>query len=110
MPVLGDGMKSQKFTSSGSVTALPNGSLYCMGFTVGMDGVNDPVVTIYNGADNTGEEIVPTATYDASALNLRGVVKSAGVKCSAGIYVEITCAGTVEVVVDYDNRPDGLGF
>jgi len=69
---------------------------------IGMDGVNDPEITVYDGIDATGSEVVPTATYDASALGLNGFHGGLlGYDCKAGIYVEITCAGTVEVVVGY---------
>ena len=72
------------------------------GLLLGTDGANDPVITVYNGLDNTGEEIVPTCTYDASALGLNGVLgMEPGVYFDTGIYIEITCAGTVEVVPQY---------
>jgi hypothetical protein len=93
-----------KLTASG---ILYTGKCIFQGFLLGTDGVNDPVVTIYNGVDNTGQEIVPTATYDASAYGLNGCT---GINqyCDVGIYVEITCAGTVEVVVQHSPYyPDG---
>ncbi len=71
-------------------------------FLLGMDGVNDPVITIYDGVDNTGPEIVPTVTYDASVLGINGAIFHWIKKCDTGIYLEITCAGTVEVVIDYN--------
>lgn len=71
------------------------------GLQVGMDAINDPTITVYDGTDNTGNEIVPTTTYDASALGLNGFTASYAKKAYNGIYVEISCAGTVEVTVDY---------
>jgi hypothetical protein len=88
---------SSKKTATGIVLT---GQGVFRGMLLGTDGVNDPVVTIYDGLDNSGTEIIPTATYDASALGLNGVIGK-GVYCETGIYVEITCAGTVEVVVEY---------
>lgn len=72
---------------------------YFRGFLLGMDGVNDPTITVYDNASTaSGDEIIPTNTYDASALGLNGVMfPGLGRICKNGIYIEITCAGTVEV-------------
>ncbi len=68
------------------------------GFLLGCDGVNDPTVTIYNGQSVVaGQEIVPTNTYDASALGLNGAV-GLNIYCPDGVYVTMSCAGTVEVL------------
>jgi len=86
-----------KFTASGIVHT---GQCIFQGFLLGTDGVNDPVITIYNGLSNTGTEIVPTCTYDASAYGLNGCT---GIHqyCDVGLYIEITCAGAVEVVIQH---------
>ncbi len=80
------------------------------GLLLGTDGVNDPVITVYDGLTNAGHEIVPTCTYDASTLGLNGVTGiTPGVYCEHGIYIEVTCAGTVEVVPHYvPYHPDGV--
>ncbi len=80
------------------------------GLLLGCDGTNDPVITVYNGLDNSGGEIVPTCTYDASALGLNGVTGiEPGIYCDTGLYIEITCAGTVEVVPQYSPyHPEGV--
>lgn len=93
-----DASDSKKVTSSGLIFTGPS---VLLGFLLGTDGVNDPAVTIYNGVDNTGQEIVPTCTYDASALGLNGAIFSYKIKCPAGIYVEIGCKGTVEVICHF---------
>ncbi len=94
-----------KITVSGIINTGP-----CVfhGFLLGMDGVNDPVITIYNGVNNTGQEIVPTATYDASLLGLSGVV-GMNQYCDIGLYIEITCAGAVEInVIHTPYYPPGV--
>jgi len=68
---------------------------------LGTDGTNDPEITIYDGLDNTGVEKVPTTTYDASALGLNGFTLHHVLEFQTGIYVEITCGGTVEVCIGY---------
>ena len=84
-----------------SSTAVTSSRAVLMGMQLGTDSANDPTVTVYDGTDNTGNEIVPTATYDASALGLNGLVIPYDKKAYDGIYVEITCSGTVEVTIDY---------
>jgi len=70
---------------------------------IGTDGTNDPVVTIYNGLSATNtKELLPTATYDASALGLSGYTTSIGSKVNDGCYVEITCSGACEVVIKWE--------
>ena len=65
---------------------------------------------MYDGEDNTGEEILPTNEYDATLLGLNGVVLKAPVQCWTGIYVEISCAGTVEAITHYKERENvGIG-
>ena len=69
---------------------------------IGTDGTNDPVVTVYDALSAvSGTEIVPTTTYDASALGLNGLETSYLKECGIGCYVEISNMGTGEVVVGY---------
>ena len=96
---LKDVVESTKLSSSAIVVT---GKCNLAAMLLGTDGVNDPVVTVYDGTDNTGEEVVPTTTYDASALGLSGYMGKL-LLCDTGIYVEITCAGTVEVVIHYNH-------
>lgn len=73
----------------------------CMfqGFLLGTDGTNDPTITIYDNTTNSGRELVPTTTYDASALGLNGAMIPCELEANKGVYAEITCAGACEVVV-----------
>ncbi len=90
-------VKPAKKTASGAVYTGP-----CIfhGFLLGTDGTNDPVITFYDNTAASGSEIVPTATYDASLLGLNGATGMYQY-CAAGIYVEITCTGAVEVVTQF---------
>lgn len=76
------------------------GKCVLYGFMLGMDGSNDATVTIYDGTSASGEEKIPSNTYDASALGMNGVImpEGASIPCTKGVYVAITCAGTCEVV------------
>jgi len=98
--------QSFKLTASGTVkdygTSNAVKRVVLSSMLIGTDGVNDPAVTVYNGTDNTGQEIVPTATYDASQLGINGFILIYAKRCPDGIYVEISlAAGDVEVVIDY---------
>ena len=89
-----------KKVASGVVCANP-----CIfhGYLVGTDGVNDVTVTLFDKASAaSGEEIVPTATYDASAGGINGAT-GMNVRCVNGIYLELSVAGAgaAEVVVQY---------
>ena len=81
--------------------AAYDGRVYFAGMLLGTDGVNDPVITVYDNNTNSGVEIVPTATYDASVLGLNGAMPNFLIDCQNGIYVEITTAGACEVTVFY---------
>jgi len=74
----------------------------CMlhGFLIGTDGVNDPTITVYNNTEESGDEAIPTCTYDASQLNLNGAT-GLKVYCDKGLYISISCSGAVEVVLFY---------
>jgi len=89
---------SKKLSASGMIFT---GESILSHMLLGTDGVNDPTITIYDGTDNTGEEIVPTTTYDSSALGLNGFTLTHVLEFIIGIYVEITCSGTVEVCCGY---------
>lgn len=89
---------SKKLSDSG-VIFIGKGAI--LAFLIGTDGSNDPTITIYDGTDNTGTEIVPTTTYDASALGINGAMFGFRKTCKTGCYVEISCSGTVEIVIDF---------
>jgi acyl-[acyl carrier protein]--UDP-N-acetylglucosamine O-acyltransferase len=86
------------FTASGLVYTGP---CILQGFTIGTDGANDPEITFYNSLTASGTKVIPTVTYDASALGINGVT---GIHqyCDIGLYVEIDVgAGAVEVIPQY---------
>ena len=100
-------VKSKKLGASGSVYT---GKCFLATVLIGMDEANDAVVTAYDGVDNTGNELIPTNKYDASALGLNGVVLQFMVECWEGIYIEITCSGTCEIVTHYaEDARKGVG-
>ncbi len=94
-------MITSKISTTGQAVT---GLAYLKGMLLGTDGVNDPEVTAYSGVSTGGTEIIPTTTYDSSALGLNGVMLKDGIPCEGGIYVEITCAGTVEVIIYYSRN------
>ena len=94
---------AKKITESGIVMAAPG---LLLGVLIGMDGTNDPAVTIYDNASAaSGTEVMPSTTFDASAQGLNGFMPGFAISCINGLYVDITCAGTVEVTVLYRPWP-----
>jgi hypothetical protein len=94
---------ARKVTASGIAMAAQG---LFLGVLLGTDGVNDPLITIYDNASAaSGTEVMPTTTFDASALGLNGFMPGFAISCINGLYVEITCAGTVEVTVLYRPWP-----
>lgn len=83
---------TEYFTNSGIITRHP---AICAGFLLGTDSTNDPTV---GAASPDGLRLIlPTSTYDASALNLNGY-QGQWRHCKDGISLTVTCAGTVYVV------------
>lgn len=74
-------------TEGKSVSAVP---CFFMGFLLGLDGSNDPTVTIYDNTTNSGNEIIPSNTYDASALGLNGAVLPHPRYCQNGVYAYVS--------------------
>lgn len=90
---------TNELTASGM---LYTGKCIFTDLLIGMDGTNDPAVSAFDGTDNTGREVLPTNTYDASKLGLNGVVWQFGRIMHTGIYILIAlAAGDVEVVGGY---------
>ena len=80
------------FTNSGVITKSP---ALCAGYLIGTDSTNDPTIGLWN---NPGTKlIIPTATYDASALGLNGA-STTWRHCADGLSLVVTCAGTVYIV------------
>ena len=91
-------VKPVKKTSTGIVYA---GACILHGFLVGTDGVNDPTITIYDHASAaSGEEVVPTSVYDASAFGLNGATGMYQF-CTNGLYLAISTSGACEVTIQY---------
>ncbi len=101
-------VKHEKLEASGQIYV---GKCFLAAVLIGMDETNDATVTVYDGEDATGEEVIPTNKYDASLLGMNDAILPYMVECWNGIYVEITCTGTCEVVVHYqeDARKGSIG-
>lgn len=95
-------MKTKKINDASALAVTGKCRFY--GYLVGVDGTNDPTVSIYDSITAAGTEVAPTTTYDSSALGLNGfMIGNSYVECDNGIYVEITLgAGAVEIIVYYE--------
>jgi len=90
---------------SGSPVVIRNSGLAysgrCIfhGYMLGTDGVNDPTITVRDSIESSGgNEVVPAATYDASLQGMNGAT-GLRVLCENGLYVDVSCAGLVKVVL-----------
>lgn len=95
-----DIVESIELTSSGVAVTGP---CNLANMLVGTDGVNNPTITLHDSLDNTGAEKVPTATYKASDLGLKGYMSAKLKRCDTGIFADIACDGDVEVVIDFNH-------
>jgi len=97
-------MRTAKINDASGVAVTGRCKFY--GYLVGVDGTNNPTISCYdNKTSAAGTEVVPTTTYDSSALGLNGFMVPGHnpIDCDNGIYIEITLgAGNVEVVVYFE--------
>ena len=70
--------------------SISNIPCFFLGFLLGLDGTNDPTITIYDNTTNTGNQIIPTNTYDASQLGLNGAILPYPKYCKNGVYADIS--------------------
>ena len=97
------GHKHLTFTATGGVI-VANRPCVLYGYLVGLDNTNDATITIYDDESAaSGNEVIPTNTYDASLLGVNGAtLPGNGVKCNKGLYCHCTLsAGQAEVTVYY---------
>jgi hypothetical protein len=74
-----------------------------VGMLIGTDGVSDPTVVLFDGTSNAGVQKTPNADQPAAQEGYFGFMPGdLVIPCKDGCYCEITCAGTVDVIVYYD--------
>ena len=86
MPITFDQAGGAIFTKQCKVTSL----------FLGLDGVNDPQITIYdNPSAASGKQVLPTTIFDASILGLNGftLAGDAALDFLEGIYVLVEASG-----------------
>ena len=91
-------LQKKKLTESGLITSKPCGFANYM---IGKDGTNDITeFTIYDGPDNTYEELFPTEWKIKASDEYPSGIWSLGqdkVDANKGLYAEWTCAGSSEI-------------
>lgn len=79
---------------------VATGYVFFDGITVTGDGTNEITADIHDGTSVSGNKIVPTITFPQSASNkTQAYGVSPGVRCTTGIYVNVTTTGTVSYTV-----------
>lgn len=83
-----------------TTTTIHSAACFLGRILIGTDGVSNPTVAVYNNTSATdATRIIPSVTYDASALGLNGVVLEFAEYLSTGLHITISCSGTCEVIV-----------
>jgi len=83
-------------------TVIHTEPCFLMKIVIGTDGTNDPVVAAYNEADTSAtaaKMILPSITYDASALGINGAIYHCSEYLDTGLYIAIANIGTGSVIV-----------
>jgi hypothetical protein len=91
--------RSLEMTTSGQVSVSRANLL---GVLLGTDGINNVRFSCHNGVANTDQKVVPSSTYDATALGLNGVMFTFLVHCPAGIYFSEESGSNYECIVYYE--------
>ena len=99
------GYSENHVASSGELTAdalIINVPGYFYGISITTDGTNTATVVIYDNTEASGSKIVQDLVVPSSSTN-RGMAFSSDppVGLETGIYVDVTCAGTVKYTVFY---------
>lgn len=72
------------------------------GIVVVTDGTNAVTLDIYDNTAASGKKLIPTTVITTSAADrVRSIGFTNPVKFNTGIYVDITCAGTVKYIVTW---------
>jgi hypothetical protein len=74
------------------------------GMVVMTDGTNAVTVDMFDNTVTGGTKIMPTWTVTTSATDRAQSIALPHVPVSTGIYVDITCAGTVKYMVYYREK------
>ena len=74
------------------------GPVWLDGYLMGVDGINDATVEVYNNADEaSGYEPIPTIIYGGTKKGAQGFFARRSILCAKGIWVKTTCAGSYEI-------------
>ena len=95
-------MYNETFSTVSASSLIIEGMGKFGGMVLGVDGVNNPTVTVYdnNEASFGNGMIVPTQEFDATELRLNGLLfGDKWINFKKGLYVVISCAGVVRVTI-----------
>ena len=92
-------------SSQTATAAITTTSGYLHGIMLATDGTNAVTISVYDNASAaSGTKLIPTQVVTTSAANRSTAISiSPAVIFYNGVYVEITCSGTVAYIVYYKN-------
>jgi hypothetical protein len=96
------GPKLSKIGNTGDAL-ITTSSGHLTGLIVNTDGTNDVTITLYDNTSASGTKIISTIIIPTSATNRIFVIgfDDDDIQYHTGIYVDITCAGTVTYDVTF---------
>jgi hypothetical protein len=99
------GIEWNRHSEQTATAAITTASGYFGGVILATDGTNNVTISVYDNASAaSGTKLLPTTVVTTSAANRSTAIDvNPAVRFYNGIYVEITCAGTVTYHVHYVN-------
>jgi len=96
--------KNTPITSGTALTAsglVLTGSGQFHGFAIKCDGTNDVTVNVYDNTAASGTKLIPADTVFDGTVKANAWSESPPISVDNGIYIEITCSGTCEILPRY---------
>jgi len=72
------------------------------GLIIKCDGTNDVTLNVYDNTAASGTQLIPTNSVFEGTVRLAAISFAPGIYYNTGVYLEITCAGTCEIMVQYN--------
>jgi uncharacterized protein YcnI len=96
---------AENSTTKTADASIVSGKGHFLGIIVITDNTNAVTVDIYDNASSaSGAKLIPTWTVTTSSSNMAQTLSFGGneVRYQQGIYVDVTCVGTVSYMVYYN--------
>ena len=101
--VLYDANQGSRVTTGLTASGIAfTGSGLFHGILIKCDGSNDVTVNIYDALSTAGKQLLPDDSVFDGTIRLASVSWAPGIWFDTGLYIEITTAGTAEIMALYN--------